>query len=59
MRGEKGKTKDYRFAAEMFANYVFKMDNAENCWIRNVRSVWFRNFAQLGTNTLTITLEVK
>jgi hypothetical protein len=58
MRQEKGKVKDYRFAAEMFANYVFNMDNAENCWIRNVRSVWFRNFAQLGTNTLTITLEV-
>ncbi|GAB5585514.1 hypothetical protein Unana1_00414 [Umbelopsis nana] len=57
MRGEKGKVKDYRFAAEMFANYVLKVDNAENCWIRNVRSVWFRNFAQLGTNTLTITLE--
>ncbi|KAI9287991.1 hypothetical protein BC943DRAFT_317557 [Umbelopsis sp. AD052] len=57
MREEKKKVKDYRFATEMFANYVFKMDNAENCWIRNVRSVWFRNFAQLGTNTLTITLE--
>ncbi|KAJ2956422.1 hypothetical protein NQZ79_g7744 [Umbelopsis isabellina] len=51
------KTKDYRFAPEMFANYVFKMDDAENCWVKNVRSSWFRNFAQLGNNTLCISIE--
>lgn len=58
MKDQKKKVKDYRFADELFDHLLFAMDHAENCWIRDVRSVWWRNFARLGTNTVAITLKV-
>ncbi|KAG0179913.1 hypothetical protein DFQ28_001974 [Apophysomyces sp. BC1034] len=57
MKAEQGKVKDYRFAAEMFDHILVLMNHAENCWVRQVKSVWWRNFAQLGTNTLAITFQ--
>ncbi|KAI9009975.1 hypothetical protein CLU79DRAFT_774200 [Phycomyces nitens] len=57
MKTEKKKVKDYRFTAEMFDHLLIYMDHAENCWIKNVKSVWWRNFARLGTNTVAITLQ--
>ncbi|CAO3613704.1 unnamed protein product [Cunninghamella echinulata] len=56
MRDEKSKVKDYRFAAEMFDQVLIEMNHAENCWVKQVTSVWWRNFIRLGTNTLAITL---
>ncbi|CDS08106.1 hypothetical protein LRAMOSA02055 [Lichtheimia ramosa] len=50
------KVKDYRFADEMFDHLMVTMDHAENCWIRQVRSVWWRNYARLGTNTVAVTM---
>lgn len=52
------KVKDYRFADEMFDHLMVTMDHAENCWIRQVRSVWWRNYARLGTNTVAVTMHV-
>lgn len=58
MKSQKSNVKDYRFADEMFNHLMLLMEHAENCWVRQVRSVWWRNFARLGTNTLAITLQV-
>ncbi|KAI8093739.1 uncharacterized protein BX664DRAFT_385116 [Halteromyces radiatus] len=55
MKNEKNKVKDYRFASEMFDQVLIEMDHAENCWVKQVTSVWWRNFVRLGTNTLAIT----
>ncbi|KAI7852959.1 hypothetical protein BDC45DRAFT_558245 [Circinella umbellata] len=57
MKSQKKPVKDYRFADEMFNHLMVAMDSAENCWIRRVRSVWWRNFARLGTNTVAVTLQ--
>ncbi|KAI8064641.1 hypothetical protein BC940DRAFT_305574 [Gongronella butleri] len=57
MQQEKNKVKDYRFAAELFDQVLIDMDHADNCWIRQVTSVWWRNFIRLGVNTLNITLQ--
>lgn len=58
MRDEKAKVKDYRFAAEMFDQVLIEINHAENCWIKQVTSIWWRNFIRLGANTLAITLSV-
>lgn len=58
MKSQRSKVKDYRFADEMFNHLLILMDHAENCWVRNVRSVWFRNFVRVGTNALAITFQV-
>ncbi|KAI8329152.1 hypothetical protein BC941DRAFT_443627 [Chlamydoabsidia padenii] len=57
MQNEKTKIKDYRFAGEMFDQVLIEMDHVENCWVKQVTSIWWRNFIRMGTNTLTITLQ--
>ncbi|SAM08688.1 hypothetical protein [Absidia glauca] len=57
MLNEKAKVKDYRFAGEMFDQVLIEMDHADNCWVKQVTSVWWRNFIRMGTNTLAVTLQ--
>ncbi|KAI8137514.1 hypothetical protein BJV82DRAFT_635163 [Fennellomyces sp. T-0311] len=57
MKHQKKAVKDYRFADEMFDHLMVAMEHAQDCWIRQVRSVWWRNFARLNPNTLAITLQ--
>jgi hypothetical protein len=58
MQNEKAKVKDYRFASEMFDQVLIEMDHADNCWIKQITSVWWRNLIRMGTNTLAVTLQV-
>lgn len=55
--GPTGK-KDYRFAEEMFKNYLIRMENVEDGWVRRVTSKWFRNFLRVQSGVIFTTIEV-
>ncbi|KAI9322504.1 hypothetical protein BX666DRAFT_2022973 [Dichotomocladium elegans] len=57
MKHQKKPVKDYRFADEYFQHYLVQMNHVENCWIRQVKSVYWRNFVRIGTNAVAITLQ--
>ncbi|KAL1924205.1 uncharacterized protein VTP21DRAFT_7240 [Calcarisporiella thermophila] len=48
--------RDYRFAQEMFQNYVAQFENVEHSWMRNVNSSWFHNFVSLAPGSKHITI---
>ncbi|RUS20182.1 hypothetical protein BC937DRAFT_86203 [Endogone sp. FLAS-F59071] len=54
--GPTGK-KDYRFAGEMFKNYLIRMEDVEDGWVRRVTSKWFRNFLRVQSGVVSTTIE--
>ncbi|KAL1925497.1 uncharacterized protein VTP21DRAFT_380 [Calcarisporiella thermophila] len=48
---------DYRFASEMFLNYVLRFEHVENAWAKGVNSTWFHNHISIGIGSKNLTLQ--